>query len=429
MVANAGLLLLGSGPVGLGGRGAPLGAAGEARSGVGLSGPIRSGASGSASAVLAEVLRPGNEERLRDELRAAGLDEAVVRSVVGSLIWKRYESRFKALQSTPPKAEWWKDDNDWWGGQTKDQRAQMKALQAEVKAETVRLLGQDPEGAGTNSWLARQYSYLPAEKREALQQLEQDYNELSSELRQETQGFTIPADAEKTRFLQEEKRRDLAALLSPQEMEAYELRQSGTARNLRWQMTQMNATEAEFKAIFELKKEFEEQYNEYDTFGNRVRSAKSEDWKVRAEAEKAMKAQLKVALGDERYTDYLRANDNDYRQLRAATKRFALPPDTPAKVFALRDEVPAAALKIADDAALTPEQKKSEVAKLAADARDRVKSLLGSGVAQAYFDQNGMQWLQQMEKGTIITFDAEGGQTHRRIDQPVRAKPPAPKAK
>jgi hypothetical protein len=293
----------------------------------------------------------------------------------------------------------------------------------------VRLLGQEPEGAGQGSWLARQYGYLPAAKREALQQLEQDYNELGSELRQATQGFTIPADAEKSRFLQEEKKRDLAALLSPQEMEAYELRQSGTARNLRWQMTQMNATEAEFKAIFEIKKEFDDQFNEYDNFGSRVRSPNPDDWKVRAEAEKAMKAQLRAALGEERYTDYLRANDNDYRQLRAATKRFALPPDTPAKVFALRDEVPAAALKIADDAALTPEQKKSEVARLAAGARERVKSLLGNEVAQAYFDQNGMQWLQQMEKGTIITFDSEGGQTHRRLDQPVRAKPPAPKAK
>ena len=429
LVANAGFLVLGSGPLALERRGSAQGASSENFTGAGTPALVGTVESSPTSRLLGEVLRPGNEERLRDQLRAAGLDEQMVRSVVSSLIWSRYESRFKALQPAQANPDWWKDDGDWWGGQTKEQRAQMKALQAEVKAETLRLLGREAEGAGAGSWLARQYGYLPAEKREALQQIEQDYNELGNELRQETQGFSIPSDVEKTRFLQEEKKRDLAALLSPQELEAYELRQSGTSRNLRWQMAQMDATEAEFKAIFEIKRDFDEQYSEYDSYGNKVRKPKSEDWKVRSEAEKAMKAQLKAALGDERYAEYLRAGDNDYRQLRAATKRFALPADTPSKIYALRNEVPSAALKIADDAALTPEQKKTGLAKLAVDSRNRVKAILGAEVAQAYFDQNGMQWLQQMEKGTIITFDAEGGQTHRRIDQVTKPKPTEPKAK
>lgn len=431
LAANAGLWVFGPGSRVLGGGGTSGMRIMEQQADVVAGGAMAGGkaAAGATRATLREVLRPGNEERLRDEMRAAGLDDQIVRAVVGALIWKRYEARMKALQPNAPKTEWWKDGGDWWGGQTKEQRAQMKALQAEIKAERLRLLGKDPEGDGAGTWLSRQYGFLPGEKREALQQLEQDYNELGNELREEMQGFTVPADAEKTRFLQEEKKRDLALLLTPQELEAYELRQSGTARNLRWQMTQMNATEAEFKAIFEIKKEFDDQFNEYDSQGNRIRNAKTEDRQAREAAEKAMKAQLKQALGPERYLDYLRSNDHDYRQLRAATKRFGLAPDTPNKIYALREQVPQAALKIADDPALTPEQKKAEVARLGADARARAKALLGADVAQAFFDQNGMQWVQQLERGTIITYDEEGGQKHRRLDEPVRSKPPAPKAK
>ena len=133
-----------------------------------------------------------------------------------------------------------------------------------------------------------------------------------------------------------------------------------------------------------------------------------------------MKGQLKEALGPERYQAYVRSNDHDYQQHVAATKRFALPEGTPAKVFNLRDEVPQAALRIADDANLTPEQKKAELQKLAQATRERVKDTLGGEVAQVYFDNNGMQWLRQLENGTIITYDENGGQQHRRIDQPPK---------
>lgn len=396
--------------------GSAKGAGGGARSTM-PSGP----ATGDEKAIV-DALRLGDVERLRDELRAAGFDDDTIRSIVGTRIWKRYEARMRALQAggANQNQEWWKNPSSGWGGQTKEQRAAMKELQAEIKAENERVLGKDPKASTNNPWLERQYGFLPQEKREALQKLEQDYNELSQELQQETQGFALASDREKTRFLMEEKRLDLQAMLSPEEFAAYEMRQSRTAQNLRWQMTQMDATEAEFRAIFELRKDFDDAFNEYDQFGNRTRTMGPDDWKLRSEAEKAMKAQIKDALGAERYLDYVRAQEGDYQQLRKATTRFGLPADTPAKVYALRDEVPAAALRIADDPALSAEEKKAAVAKLAQGARERVQGMLGAEVTQALLEQNNLQWIQQMEKGTIISFDENGSQQHRRLDQPVR---------
>ena len=387
----------------------------------------RSGPATGEGKAIAVAFNDGDVEALRDELRAAGVGEDLIRSIVSARIWKRYEERMKALQPKPnAKQNWWKNDEDWyWGGQTKEQRAAMKALQAEVKAENERVLGADPTGERENPWMERQYGFVSPEKREALQQLEQDYNELSNDLRRESKGFQMPSDAEKARFLQEEKRRDLAGILSPEELADYDRRQSRTAQNLRWQMTQMDATEEEYLAIFEIRKDFDEQYSDYDNFGNRLRGQDNPAQRqARADAEKAMRAQLKEALGPERYQAYIRSGDHDYQQLVSATKRFELPADTPAKVYNLRDEVPQAALRIADDTNLTPEQKKAELQKLADATRERVKGLLGGDVAQVYFDNNGMQWLRQLENGTIITYDENGGQQHRRVDQPV--KPPAP---
>lgn len=378
---------------------------------------------------IAAALNEGDAEALRDELLAAGVDEDLIRSIVSARIWKRYENRMKALQANQTtKPAWWKNDEDgYWGALNKEQRAAMKALQAEMKAENERVLGKDPEAGRSNPWLERQYGFVPPEKREALQQLEQDYNELSGEMRREAKGFQMPADAEKARFLQEEKLRDLAAILTPEELADYERRQSRTAQNLRWQMTQMDASEAEYLAIFEIRKDFDEQYADYDNFGNRLRSNLSpEQRQQRGEAEAAMKAQLKETLGADRYKAYIRSQDNDYQQLANATKRFDLPADTPAKIYDLRDEVPREALRIADDSNLTPEQKREELKKLADATRDRVSGALGPDVARVYFENNnGMQWLRQLEQGTIISFDENGVQTHRRLDQPTKNTTPA----
>lgn len=422
LAANAALVVVNRSGGSLGG-GKVGAASGAGAMGRDESAPVikRSGPATGEGAAIATAFNLGDAEGLRDELRAAGVDEELIRTIVSARIWKRYESRFKALQpdadSTKP---WWKNDDDggYWGSQSKEQRAAMKTLQAEIKAESERVLGKDPRSESMNPWLERQYGFVSADKREALQELEQDYNELSSELQRESRGFQMPLDAEKARFLQDEKRRDLALILTPEEMADYDLRQSRTAQNLRWQMTKMDATEAEYRAIFEIRKEFDDLYNEYDGFGNRTRRNNDpEARKERGEAEKAMKAQIKSALGPERYQAYVRSNDHDYQQLQSATKRFQLPADTPAKIYDLRDEFPKKAMLVADDPNLTPEEKKAELGKLAGEARDRVKATLGADVAQVYFDNNGMQWVRQLEQGTIITFDEDGGQQHRRIEQ------------
>lgn len=378
--------------------------------------------------VIMEAIKTGDLVRLRDELRAAGVDEDLVRSIVSARSWKRYEGRYKALQPNQDSNEvWWKNDEDGnWGGQTKEQREQSRQLRAEQKAELESVLGRDPN-ASDNPWIARQYGFVAAERREDLQQLEQDYNELSSDLRRESRGFTLPSDQEKIRFLEDQKRQDLAALLTPEELEAYDLRQSRTAQNLRWRMTQMDATEAEFKTIFEFQKDFDDRFNEYDRFGNRVRELTPEDRKVRNDAEAAMKAELKEALGAERYASYIRSQDGDYQQLRNATKRFELPADTPNRVYDLRDSVPQAATRIADNTTMSAEEKKAALVTLAQQTRDQVRDMLGGEVAEAYFRNNGMQWVEQLERGVIITYGENGRQSHRRVEDAPRPAPAKPK--
>lgn len=376
----------------------------------------RSGTSSAAEIKLPDelvaALNGNDPEALRDVLRAAGLSDDMVRSIVQMRLWKKYEDRFKALnpqQNNDPNKPWWKEDrnqqNRWNGGLTKAQREEQRRLQREIQDETERLFGKDPN---QNRWQDQRLAFLPSEKRQALQQIQQDYQELMSEIQQDSQGFRLPSDSEKLRFLQEEQKRDIEALMTPDELRAYELRNSNTANQLRWKMTQYDATEQEYLAIYPLQKAFDEKYNQQnnDPFGYTDNSEQRDQnyWKARQEAEKQLQEQIRSLIGEERYADSIRRQDQDWQQLEAATRRLALPADTPQKLFAVRDTVAASVQQIADNPNFTADQKKQELAAIASATRDQVRAALGEEGAQAYFKNNGMNWLKELEKGNTITF-------------------------
>ncbi len=377
---------------------------------------------------LVSALNGNDTQALRDLLRAAGLSDDLVRTIVQMRIWKNYEARFKALHPEPdPNQPWWKDDRDrqdGWRGLTKAQREESRRLQREVRDETERLLGPDTPKSN-RGWQDQRLAFLPEDKIKALREIQQDYQELMSEIHQDSQGFRLASDAEKLRFLQEEQKRDIEALMTPEERQAYELRMSNTAQQLRHKMTQFDATEQEYLAIFPLQKAFDEKYNPpHDGYSPHPERDQNY-WKERREAEKQLQEQIRSVIGEERYAESLRLQDNDWRQLEAATRRLDLPADTPSRLYALRDTAAANVQQIADNPALGFDEKKAALAAVAARTRDQIRTSLGAEGAEAYFKNNGMGWLKELEKGNTITFreDATGWDTK------ALPKPPKPAAK
>ena len=368
------------------------------------------------------TLKSDNPEALRDLLREGGLPDETVRMLVSASIWKRYSDRMKALQPKPDeKSAWWKNENDWYGSKmTREQRAEMRRLQREAQDESVRILGPSPDNQGWGGWQDTRLSFLPESKRKTFHEIDQDYQELIQEAQQEMQGFTLPSDAEKIRFLQEEKKRDLAAILTPQELADYELRMSPTAQQLRWKMTRFDGTEEEYRKIFAVQ-QAHDATRQLDAWGNPMNPGAT-DWKQRQEEEKQVNARIKEALGADRYADYIRSQNHEYQQLAAATKRLSLPPETTNEVFNLRTTVSTESQRIADNPNLTYDQKKQELAALAQKTREQVRTRLGDEASQVYL-KNGMNWLNQVEQGNVITFSENGQQTNARSLPKADIKP------
>ncbi|MET0262825.1 MAG: hypothetical protein ABW223_07990 [Rariglobus sp.] len=401
----------------------PTSSASSTRAGNAASKTNASQQRGAATTDVLEALRTDNVEALRDFLREAGMPDDTVRAVVTSAIWKRYSERMRALQ---PKADatkpWWKDNNDWYGNMTREQRTQLRTLQREGAEEAERVLGPDKANAGWG-WQDTRFNFIAEEKRKDVQEVEQDYQDLIQEVQMDMNGFTLPSDAEKIRFLQEEKMRDLAAVLTPQELADYDLRMSKTAQQLRWKMTRFDASEEEYRKIFEIQKAFDAT-QQTDAWGNPINQS-PDGWKKRQESEKLVAEQMKAALGAERYADYKRSQTHEYQQLQAATKRLSLPPETASQVYDLRNGVSVESQSIAANTNLGTEQKKQALAALAKKTREQVQTSLGAEAAEVYL-RNSMHWLNGVEQGNVLTLSEDGSQTNTR---PLPAEPKKPVAK
>ena len=366
---------------------------------------------------LGKTLNTRDPARLRDLLRAAGVEPDLVKQLVTAAVWSIYEARFKELQPATPG-----DDSAWWKDPLHaprtpaEQRAlneRRQSLQRERQTELAALLGEtDPANEfANNPVLRKRYGALPVEKAVSLRRIEKDYQDLLGELRQSTNGFELPADREAIRMLGVERERDISALLTSEERAAHALRDSPTANTLRWRMTQFNASESEYRQIFAAQKTFDDQFSENrDPFsGAGDPPPRDKDyWDRRRAAEQALNDQIRTVVGDERYVSAQLKQDQDYTTALAATNRLGLASDTPDRLYALRTPTVADSQKIAANPALSAADKKAALKKLATTTRAQVERTLGKEAADVYFKRGAMQWISQLERGTSLTLNAEG---------------------
>jgi hypothetical protein len=323
-------------------------------------------------------------------LRAAGFPDSIISAVVGAQIRERYSARRSALQSKSDDQYWSKSWNNWGGGDP-ETRAALRALWREEREQLKRALGDSyADSPEYQRAMQRQFGNIPKEKLNALQTINEDYQELTSEIHQSASGFMLPEDREKLAFLEKEKRADLEAILTPQELQDYELRSSQTANSLRWQLTAFTPSEQEFRSIFNLQREFDLE------FSNRRSTTDEAANQLRATAETAMQEQIKASLGEARYAEYQRAKDHNYQQLASLTDRLGLPKESAVTVYNLAKDIEKRSQQIRSDPKLKGDARNEALAKLAEEANATILKQLGDRGADAYKENGGGWWLRNL---------------------------------
>ncbi|MEO6568688.1 MAG: hypothetical protein ABIO94_07975 [Opitutaceae bacterium] len=330
-------------------------------------------------------------------LRAAGFPDSVIRSIISAQLSEQYQARSTALRGSQPKPPYWQNE------QVLDPkiRAAQRELSNEYSKQMTDLLGTTANDDPV--YLAQQraqYGDLPREKIDQITRVQRDYNDLRQKL-YDAAGLnsggitTITNDIQaKMSQLEIEQRNDILGLLTPQEAEDYELRSSNTASQMRSSLAAFQPNEQEFRTIFKIQKQFDEQYNTQAIAGL-PSAAQQEFFQRRTEAQKELTAQIAAALG-QRGAEYERTTDNNYRQVYRVVERLELPKEAATQVWETQKDIEQRMTAINKTPGITPAAARSEIALLAQEANTRVSAALGERGMEVY-RQYGGAWIQNLQ--------------------------------
>lgn len=221
--------------------------------------------------------------------------------------------------------------------------------------------------------------------------LEEDYRLLMMEIQMnpdpENPG---PGDREASRLLKEERHDDLSRILSPEELAEYELRFSQTANTLRQELRLFNATEEEFRHIFQMRQELDSEFPPEFLRDDPVLRDQ------RHEAEEQMKAQLREILGADRFAAFRRSQDPEYQLLIELSNQLHLPRERADAVYEIKELAAEQRMMVHLDGELSPEEQRDVLQLLADEAQQIIRDALGDRGFEQYMETNGW-WLRQLE--------------------------------
>lgn len=320
-------------------------------------------------------------------LRAAGMPPDLVRMLTMMRVAERYRDRRKALQPAQPDEYWRANHGNTWAAMTPEVRAKMRELNREMEAEVRALVGDDPEALGP--YERRTYDQLAGilspDKIRQIDAIKQDYDELAAQVREQSKGLVLKADRELLRLVERERRRDLEALLTPEELLELDLRTSSTAGALRNRLAFFAPTEEEFRALGRLQLEFFQQFGATDLSG--------EEQDRRRAGEKDLLAKIQATLSPGRYNDYLVATDGMFSETRNFTNAYDLDPSVAKSIVQLKQRT---WKRIDELGFLGPDQRNAALRGLEQEVDNYLTAWLGAETLAKY-KRSGAGWLRRLQ--------------------------------
>ena len=326
-------------------------------------------------------------------LRSIGCPEETIRDIITADVKKLFDSRRKAASGSTNKFEFWKAGNMFAGMLDEEKIKQSQELAKEKRALLKELLGVEPEEkpdlfAAVNPFESM-LDFLPASKQADVMDVFQKYQ---AKMAKTFSGGTPDAeDMKKLQTTQKEMEAELAKVLTPQEMEDYQLRMSQTAMMMRFQLASFDPSEQEFRDIFKQKKAFDDEFGPYGMMSQDADTKKKYD-----AAKKDMDASIKSILGDDRYADYERAQDFTYQGIYRVADRNGLGKDAAVKVYDMKKAAEDQAMKVRNDTTLSPEQRAQALSGIRSETERSIRGVFGDTAWQSYQKQPTAYWMKSI---------------------------------
>jgi LysM domain len=307
-------------------------------------------------------------------LREIGCPEQTIRDIIIAEVNALYAKRL-ATELVTPDQQWWRSEPDATILRVAAQKA--KDLDTERRLLLGKLLG--------TNWESGDMVNLPRPSRQALKldgpvlgvlptEVKQAVEDISARSQDRLQAYLREAgtspDPAQVAKLRQQTRDELAAILTPPQLEEYLLRYSQNAGSLRTELGQLkyfNATPDEFRAIFRATDAIDRQLQ--FLAGNTDPNSLLQRQALEQQRDNA----IKLALGGDRYDQFTLLHDPIYQDA-FTTAQKAGTPDAAMTIYQLNVATALQQASIRGNTNLTPEQmaielKRVELEQLKASAQ------------------------------------------------------------
>jgi LysM repeat protein len=251
-------------------------------------------------------------------LRSIGCPEQTIRDIIIADVNTLYARR-RATEILTPQQEWWRSEPD--PEVVKLASNKLVALDTERRGLLAKLLGDTWEGGDlaslprpTRQGIALDgpiLGTLPAEAKQSVESISaQAQDRMQAYLNDMRAAGRNPDPAELAR-LRQDTRTELAAVLSPAQLEEYLLRYSQTANDLRANLGRLkyfNASPDEFRSIFRATDSIDQQLEMLGSANDPITVAQ------RNSLQQQRDGAIRLALGTDRFQQYQKLQDPLYQQ-------------------------------------------------------------------------------------------------------------------
>ncbi len=314
-------------------------------------------------------------------LRAVGCPEQTIRDIIITDLDRTYAQRMAKL--TRPE-HYWQAPNP--SARTRES-SEVKAIEEEKRGVIGELLGiEADEDAKRRAGLPISYEegfeFLSAGKRVQLREIDHEYR-----LKLGASDGAMPyrqvrdqqADAIRRNEIEEWRNAAIKTLLTPEELNEYELRVSRLTFQLTWATHAFEPSEQEFRSIFQIEKQF----GRTNAFTGFVEPPDDPSTKQK------FQTALKQALGEQRYAEYQRSSDPNFVNLYDIVRDTGLSKETTKTVYDLNRVAEQRAEAIRKDASLSPETRQTAFQQLGVETDREIAKLLGDSGFNLYRIQIG----------------------------------------
>lgn len=315
-------------------------------------------------------------------LRAVGCPEQTIRDIIIADLDKVLAPELQSAQGRRKALSYWHSEEEEVANDLDPREVARREREIDRRKQqmirellNIDLARERMQLSGREDYLERRLSFLPGERRSEVRDVLERYDDAERQLRErELEEGDVLSQAERARLRQvrEAREAELARLLSPEERQQFDLWLSPTANSVRHALYGMQASETEFLAVYQARKAFEDRWQgrEGDALDPALQAQRDQE-RVQ------MEARIQQGLGEQRYADYKRGEDEDYHRLHAVATRFKLPREKAAEAYAYKQVAQSYRATVLGNSQLDVRQRQEALQAINEETEKAVRELLG----------------------------------------------------